>query len=217
MELPENPTVSQQPFSRFKIPCFCIMAILMNIFLSSFLINFLGIPLFVDTVFTAAITFAFGFIPGIIVAVLSWFIPAILNMNFHFFILCSITEVILIYALKPRTPDIPVYASKERIIASYTIIAAKLILLYILCAVTISILGGIINFLPQFFLKTHENYFSIEDTFKPALIMNNFPALAVNILSRILINIVDRFIVIFGGFFISLGLVKLLNKPELKA
>ena len=223
MELPENPTALQQPLPRsflkpavLKKSCFCIIAILMNILLSSFLINILGIPLFVDTVFTAAITFAFGFIPGIIVAVLSWFIPCILNMSFHFFILCSITEVILIYALKPKTPNIPIYASKERIIASYTIIAAKLMLLYIICAITISVLGGIINFLPQFFLKTHENYFSIEDTFKPALIMNNFPVLAVNILSRIPINIVDRFIVIFGGFFISLGLIKLFNKHEIK-
>jgi len=136
--------------------------------------------------------------------------------TFNFFVLCSITEVALICAFKPRPPDIgiknpPAFASKEKIIASYTVIAAKLMILYITCAITISILGGLINFLPQFFLKTHADYFSIEDTFKLALIMNNFPALAVNILSRISINIVDRFIVIFGGYFISRGLLKILN------
>jgi len=200
-----------------KIAVLCVLATFMNIIVSSFFINILGIPLFIDTVFTAAITFAFGLIPGIIVAVLSWFIPVIYNMNIHFFVLCSIAEVLLICALKPRAPDIgvenpPVFASKEKIMTSYTVIAAKLMILYITCAVTISTLGGLINFLPQFFLRTQENYFSIEDTFKPALIMNNFPTLAVNILSRIPINLVDRFIVIFGGYFISRGLIKI-SKP----
>ena len=216
MEVTENPIPSQQPLNRktafLKLSVFCALAIFMNFLVSNFFINILGIPLFIDTVFTAAITFTFGLIPGIIVAVLSWLIPSIINMNIHFFILCGLTEVILIYALKPRNVNIPIFASKEKIITSYTVIAAKLMILYITCTVTISILGGIINFFPQFFLRTHENYFSIEDTFKHVLIVNNLPALAVNILSRIPINIVDRFIVIFGGYFISRGLIKFILK-----
>ena len=97
----------------------------------------------------------------------------------------------------------------QKIIASYTVIAAKLMLLYIVCAISISILGGIIDFLPKFLAETHAHYFSVEYTFKLGLVMNNLPTLAVNILSRIPILLVDRFIVIFGGYFISLGLVRL--------
>jgi len=186
-----------------KIAVFCISAVFMNILLNIFVMNFLRFPLFLDTVFNAAITFAFGLIPGIIVAVLSLLLPFIYFEYFHFFILCSIAEVLLIYALKPRAPVIPDFASRERIIASYTLVAAKLILLYIICAVSISILGGIIDFLPQFLIDTHSHYFSVEYTFKLGLIMNNLPTLAVNILSRIPILLVDRFIVIFGGYFIS--------------
>jgi hypothetical protein len=103
--------------------------------------------------------------------------------------------------------NIPDFAPKEKIIAYYTSIAAKLMFLYIICAITISVLGGVIDYVSQVFLGKH--YFSVEDNFKLSLIMNNLPILAVNILSRIPVNIVDRFIVIFGGYFISRGLVKI--------
>jgi len=76
-------------------------------------------------------------------------------------------------------------------------------LLYILCIVVISVLGGGINYLSQLFIEKHSDYFSIDDIFKLGLIINNIPALAVNILSRIPVNIVDRFIVILGGYSIS--------------
>ena len=194
-----------------KIGCLCLLAVLMNILLQKIFINFLRFPLFMDTIFTAAITFAFGLIPGIIVAVLSWLIPSIYHMTFSFFVLCSIAEVLIINALKPPAPDITAFIPKEKIITSYTIIAAKLMMLYIICVITISVLGGLINLLPQIAYGTHTGYFGVDDIFKLGLIMNNLPTLAVNILSRIPINIVDRFIVIFGGYLISRGLIILMR------
>ncbi|MDR2964699.1 MAG: hypothetical protein LBU88_02870 [Treponema sp.] len=190
-----------------KLVVICILASLANIFLSVFFRSFLGFPLFLDTVFTAAVTFAFGLIPGIAVAALSLLIPCIYYKSINFFILCSIAEVLLIHTLKPAPMNIPDFAPKEKIIAYYTSIAAKLMFLYIICAITISVLGGVIDYVSQVFLGKH--YFSVEDNFKLSLIMNNLPILAVNILSRIPVNIVDRFIVIFGGYFISRGLVKI--------
>ena len=191
-----------------KFGVFCILASLFNLLLSTFVMNFLMFPLFLDTVFSAAVAFAFGPIPGIIVAVLSWFIPNIyyfsIGFGINFFVLCSIAEVLLVCALKPPAPDISDFPSKEKVVASYTGLASRLMLLYIVCAITISVLGGLLDFLSKYPV-----YFSAEDNFKPALIMNNLPVLAVNMLSRIPVNIVDRFIVIFGGYFISRGLVKI--------
>jgi uncharacterized membrane protein len=180
----------------------------MNIFLSIFVRNFLGFPLFLDTVFTAAIAFTAGLVPGISVAVLSWLVPGIYYKSLNFFILCSIVEVLLICAFKPPVPVIPDFAPKEKVVASYADLAAKLMLLYILCAITISVLGGGIDYVSRLFLKLQPLHYSPEDTFKLGLIMNNLPDLVVSILSRIPVNIVDRFIVIFGGYFISRGLVK---------
>jgi len=185
-----------------------ITAALFNILLNSFIINF-RIPLFLDTVFTAAIAFAFGVIPGIFCAFLTWFLLGIYYGGFIFYVLCSIAEVLIICAFKLDAPDIPNFASKEKIVASLTAIVSKLFLLYVLCAVTISILGGIVDYITHLFMG--RNYFSVEDLFKPGLFVSNMPVLAVNIISRLPINIVDRFIVIFAGFFISRGLVRIIK------
>jgi hypothetical protein len=171
--------------------------------------NYLRFPLFLDTVFTAAVAFSAGLIPGISVAILTWLIPCIYYKGIQFFVLCSIAEVLIICALKPAAVDIPNFASKEKLITSYTGLAAKLMLLYILCAISISVLGGIIDYVSYLFSERHLLNFQTSDTFKLGLILNNLPVLAVNILSRIPVNIVDRFIVIFGGYLISRALIKL--------
>jgi len=184
-----------------------ITAAFLNILFNTIIINF-RIPLFLDTVFTAAIAFAFGVIPGILTALLTWFLLGIYYGGFSFYILCSIAEVLIICALKPPAPDIPNFAPKEKIAASYTALVSKLFLLYVLCAVTVSVLGGVVDYITNLF--TERDYFSVEDIFKPGLFMSNMPAFAVNIIARLPINIVDRFIVIFGGYFISRGLLRII-------
>jgi len=186
-----------------------ITAALLNIILSGLVMNFLRFPLFLDTVFTAAIAFAFGIIPGIFTAFLTWFLLGIYYGGFSFYVLCSIAEVLIICALKPPAPDIPNFASKEKIAASYTALVSKLFLLYVLCAVTISLIGGVVDYITHLFVE--RNYYSVDDLFKPGLFMNNLPVLAVNILSRIPVNIVDRFIVILAGYLISRGLTRIIK------
>ena len=208
--LQDNVSIRRIPARKIiKIAVLCVIAVFMNLLLSSFIMNYLKFPLFLDTVFTAAIAFAFGVIPGIFTAVLTWFLPCVFYSGFNYYIICSIAEVLLICAVKTTAPDIPAFASKEKIIVSYTALVSKLFLLYVLCAISISILGGVVDYITHLFTERH--YFGIDDLFKPGLIIYNLPILAVNILSRIPINIVDRFIVIFGGYFIYRGLVKLIR------
>jgi len=76
-----------------------------------------------------------------------------------------------------------------------------------LCAVTISIIGGVVDSITHLFVE--RKYYSVDDLFKQGLFMLNLPVLAVNIISRIPINIVDRFIIIFAGFLVSKGLEKI--------
>jgi len=201
---------------KIKIAVLCVLAAFLNLSLSIFFMNYLRFTLFLDTVFTAAIAFSFGLIPGIAVAVLTWILPCMYWKGLSLFVLCSIAEVLLICALKPAAPNLPYYANhgsvpKEKILASYLVIAAKLMLLYIVCALSISVIGGILDYVSQLVTDTDTHYYSIENTFKLGLMMSNLPKLAVNILSRITINIVDRFIVVFGGYFISLGLRKVVR------
>jgi len=80
--------------------------------------------------------------------------------------------------------------------------------LYIVCSLTISVLGGVIDYLHYSVLSNSKRSFSAEDTFKISLLRSGIPVLAIDILSRIPVNIVDRFIVIFGGYFISRLIIK---------
>lgn len=128
------------------------------------------------------------------------------------FVIVSVAEVVLICFLKPVSPKTGSLNTKEKLIVSYIGIATKLMLLYILCALTASVLGGLLNFISQVFLDIPLKYYNVEDNFKLGLIKNNLSSLAVNILSRIPVNIVDRFIVVFGGYLLSRGLKKFFQK-----
>jgi len=200
--------------SRLKLPIwgFCVLAVFMNLLLSNFSMNFLRLPLFLDTVFTAAIVFTFGLAPGMFVAILSWLLPVLYWGGFHLFVICGVAEVLLIWALKPAALVIPYFASKEWKIASYTGLAARLVILYIVCAMAISVLGGMIDYATRLFPEMDLRYFSPEDTFRPALVMADFPLIAENILVRVPVNLADRFVVVFGGYFISRGLVRLTRR-----
>jgi len=202
---------------RLKLPLWglCSLAVFMDIFFNALVRSFLGFPIFLDTVFTATITFAFGLVPGIFVAVLGYVITCVYHGRFHFFVICSIAEVFLIYALKPAALVIPYFATKERIIAIYTGLAAGLMILYIVCAIAISVLGGMIDYATRLFLGIQLYYFSPEDTFRPALIATDLPLIVENILARVPVNLVGRFVVIFGGYFASRGLVRLVRRTTM--
>jgi hypothetical protein len=57
--------------------------------------------------------------------------------------------------------------------------------------------------------------YSPEDRFKLGLLRSNMPLLWASILARFPINIVDRFIVMFGGYSVSLGIKRFL-KPRFR-
>jgi len=152
-----------------------------------------------DTVFTAAVSFSFGIIPGIAAALLTYVAIGMRDGVLTPFIICSIAEVLLICLLKPKLNSAALSAG----------IFAKLILLYIAAAFLISVMGGVIDYLYHSMWEMEKPYFSSEDTFKISLLRGGLPLLLVTIFSRIPINIVDRFIVVFGGFFISYGMKKI--------
>ena len=209
--------MDRKRFTRFiKLSLLCVLAAGLNFLLNSFCVYFMKLPLFLDTVFNIAVTFAVGLIPGLITTFLYYlFVIAIRNTNFYPFILCSIAEVIIVYCLKPVEPkknlrgNILSVASPEKTVNSIVDVFARLMVLYIVCCLAVSVLGGIIDFFFYVIWSNPKIYYSAEDPFKIGLLRTGIPLLAMNILSRIPVNIVDRFIVIFGGYFISRLIVKL--------
>ena len=204
--------MEREHFLRFvKLSLLCILAVAGNFFFNNLCVYYMKFPLFLDTVFNAAITFAAGLIPGLVTALLSYVALNSWAIGFYPFILCSIVEVLLVWYLMPVNREKKQSALPTTKAFSYIGVFARLMVLYIVCSLTISVLGGVIDYFHYNVLSNSKLSFSAEDTFKIGLLRSGIPVLAIDILSRIPVNIVDRFIVIFGGYFISRLIVKITN------
>jgi hypothetical protein len=192
----------------------CLLSALGNVLSGVLVSGVLKASLYLDTVFTVAVAFAFGLWPGVLTGALLY--PAsnilynvILNRGMNasgavnVFILCTLSEILLVCCFRSKIRPGRPAGSGEPFLWPFIGAAAQLMALAALDCVLISVVGGIIDFLLYTLLAAPRGAYP-EDIFKLGLYRNNVPALAAAILSRIPINIVDRFIAIFGGYGISL-------------
>jgi hypothetical protein len=197
-----------------KVLAVCLISALGNVVSSALAGGVLKLSLYLDTVFTVAVTFAFGLWPGILTGALLY--PAIgilrniiLNLEMstfwagNVFILCTLSEILLVCFFRVKIRPGQSVFPKEPFPSSFIGIAARLMVLVALDCILISVVGGIIDFVLYSLLSVPRGIYP-EDIFKLGLYRNNVPVLAAAILSRIPINIVDRFIAVFGGYGISL-------------
>ena len=194
-----------------KISLLCVIAAALNRFLSLFAVFELNIPLFIDTIFTAAVTFSFGLIPGLVTAFLTWVLGYVETCEPSPFLVCSVAEVFLIWLLKPSAELKLKPPINDRMFAENINILARLMLLYIAASLTVSVLGGLVDYIYFTVLPHSKDHISAEDVYKAGLLKSRIPIPVMNILSRIPVNLVDRFIVIFGGYFISIGIKKIIK------
>ena len=204
--------MKRQVWRILALGLFCVFAAAANQLLHNISVYYFKIPLYVDTVFNAAVCFAAGFVPGLITALLPSLAFAVMfGSPVPPFIVCSIAEVCIVCLLKPSYPkEASLRKAQEAAemrqisLAEAAGIFARLMVLFIVCALAISILGGVIDFIYHDVLSGSREYFNVEDNFKIGLLDSDIPTLVINILSRIPINIVDRFFVIFGGYGVAL-------------
>jgi len=189
-----------------KIAVLCVVSAIGNA-LGSYLHTKTGIPLYVDTIFNAAMCFSVGLVSAVITGtllfpVMNYWVNILLrgpSVELGFFgniwVICIVIEILLIWFCYKKM-------IKNPALHTFIGVAAQLLVLAVLDCIVISVTGGIIDYV----LSTHSmpRTFSPEDNFKLGLLRNNMPLLATAILSRVPINIVDRFIVVFGGYGVSL-------------
>ena len=218
--------------THWKIFILCVVSAVLNIFVNHLVNGFTRLPLYLDTVFTAAMCFTAGLLPAIITGI--FFPVLLLPVNYlflynlpletvwsaYFFLICALGEIVIICffykKIKPIENEfLANLEGKKPLLQSFTLIATQLLVLTALDCIIVSILGGITGYTIGLFSMPRPLY--PEDTFLLGLIRNNVPQLASEILSRIPINIVDRFIVIFGGYGISLFYRKLLKTQSSEA
>jgi hypothetical protein len=202
----------------WKLLVLCVASALGNVVLSYFITD---IPLYLDTVFTAAVCFAAGLLPGLLTGALLTPLcflligrrllgfPVETDWAGYIFTLCVIAEIILVCFYHARMKEREAEFLKAPSLTSFIGVASHLLVLVAVDCIVISIMGGIIDYFITMFSMPRAYY--PEDTFKLGLLRNNVPVLAAAVFSRIPINIVDRFIVIFGGYGISLLYRKMLQ------
>ena len=190
----------------------CVAAALLNWGFSLFVFHVLTFPLFVNTIFTAAVTFHAGLVPGIAVIVINRLFRLVEPGGMSLFILVSIVEVIIIWRLRPELTWPGLRGS--RALAQTVNILWRLALLYVAASLTASVLGGLIGF--YYILAEPEmarERFSPNTVFQTVFYDGGIHQLATSILSRIPINLIDRAIVVFGGYFVALGIRRLMDRP----
>ena len=186
----------------FIIGCCILLGVFIN-FLFNHLVSFvIEVPLFLDTVGTIAITFAFGWIPGSICAILTTLVDSIICDYFLqlpcLYVLCSLMAVGITQVFKTH-----IYNT-----SSFGIRIAYLFILSILMCILISVMGGIIDSLCITFSSYEFDHPVASDYFKPNFFQIGFSQLGTNIVSRLPVNIIDRPLTVFGAY----GAVELCKK-----
>ncbi len=168
--------------------------------------------MYLNTVFNAAICFCAGLAAGIVTGallfpVMEFWMNVLLGgpsfgLSGNVWVICIVVEILLVWFFHKKMKKREAVFLEDPCLHTFIGVAVQLLVLAVLDCIVISITGGIIDYVISSLsiMRT----FSPEDYFKLGLLRNNVPLLATAVLSRIPINIVDRFIVIFGGYGISL-------------
>ncbi|MDR0455300.1 MAG: hypothetical protein LBH20_01270 [Treponema sp.] len=203
----------------WKICVLCLVSAFANVVVSHL---FSGVPLYLDTVFNAAIVFSAGLFAALVTGILLFPIAAFFVLRYYdglpleisllnVWLICVAVEILIIWFFYKRMKKQEAVFLEKPSLNSFTGVGAFLLVLAMIDCVAVSITGGIIDFV--LIVRQTPRTFSPEDSFKLGLLQNNVPLMATTILSRIPINIADRIIVVFGGYGISLWFRKwLVNK-----
>jgi len=206
----------------WKIALLCLVSGLLNSLVSYFINDVCGLPLYLDTLFTAAVFFSAGLLPALITALLliinTFKYIYLMNLEIetiwgsYLFILCAVFEVLLVFSFRKKLKPPDAAFRKNPTLYAFINLAPLLMLIVALDCVVVSVTGGIIDYILTLFSAPKTFY--PEDSFMLGLLRNNAPLLAASILSRVPINIVDRFFVIFGGYGVSLLYRKFLRNEQ---
>lgn len=195
--------------SFLKISLLCLVALAGNI-ATSFLAAVLHLPCFLDTIFSVAITFYAGLVPGLVVAVLFNPLMTVLRCAFTgaafsfydcLYALCGMLIVLTTWIIA---------RNKKEFFFSKTITALYLLIIAFTSAFVSCFSASALDtfILPLFQTSTG---FSSFDTFSQVLRQLKIGTFLSYLLPRIPLTVLDRLICTFAGFGIYRLVVKVQN------
>jgi hypothetical protein len=192
----------------------CIAGAALNIGFSQLNGSVLFLPLFIDTIFTIALTFSRGLFWGILTGVLTHLASNTIfpsGWPMYLYTLCSIVTALITALFIRFFPDELGFHRRSTLKTVMDRVIVLLILSFALCIV-MSVQGGLTAALIEFL----EIYWSSSGSsgtegpellFKLTLLRRHLPLVGVEILSRIPLNVIDRLVSVFGAY----GVAALLN------
>jgi hypothetical protein len=196
---------------------FCFGGAVLNVYTGEVFRDALGVPLFMDTLFTVAMSFYGGPLYGVLTGLLTNPITNIIHFYGwadNLYALCGAAAAlitVLFIRLFPRelrfgaekavTTGESDMRAESPFRAVMNILVALLLLSFVMC-VAMSILGGLITVLINAFSPpfTGSSSPSPERLFKLALLRKDISPVFIEILSRTPLNIIDRLLSVFGGY-----------------
>lgn len=190
-----------------------IVAVLFNVALSFLVQKVLEIPLvYMDTVGTIAISFAFGCIPGLITAIIS--------QLFYFVVFHYVSWIGFLYSLSVWGAVFVVAAFLKKLI-NVKAVLSKIVILALISIVmcfVVSIIGGLVNTFSTMYNNLHNipSDISVQiESIKGDFIRSGFKELPANILSRIPGNLIERPVTTFSAYGIVVLIKKIYRKKSI--
>ena len=195
-----------------KISIICAAAIILNILTTTLFHDLLKIPLFFDTVFTVAVVFYLGLIPGLVVGILfnivetlsNFLIRGIYSPTNALFAICGAGIVFSTWFFARK---------KDEFKLSISITILYLLLIALISSFVTIFIGGTIDFLRYMYFEIPDSMAPIRK-FTEGFISQRFNLFASCILGQIPISITDRLITTFAGFGVHKLCVRLLGPGE---
>jgi hypothetical protein len=194
------------------LPFLCLGGAVLNVLTGNLFRDVLGVPLFMDTLFTVGMTFYGGPVCGVVTGLLTN--PIVNMLTFYgwadiLYAFCNAAAALVTLLFIRLFPGELSFGAGERAGPGdergtapsragplMNTLVALLLLSFVMCIV-ISILGGLIAVLIQP-LGGSSN--PGPELFKLALLRKTLPPVIVEILARIPLNIIDRLLSVFGGY-----------------
>ena len=181
-----------------KTALLCVVAEALNFISVYIFYDTLRIPLFMDTIFTVAVTFYCGLVPGLVVAVcyniLATFTLVIRGFAFEtyslLFGICGACVALVTWFFARR---------KEEFKISLPITLLYLVLIALFSSLLSVVTGGIIDYIRFTAVDLPDRMAPIKN-FTDSFMNQHFSLLAACILGQIPISITDRLITTFLGF-----------------
>ncbi|MBQ4378571.1 MAG: hypothetical protein II821_05175 [Treponema sp.] len=190
----------------------CLICEALNYICSYICCDMLHIPLFMDTIFTIAVTFYYGLVPGLCVGIGFNIISALTQVgrgyNFDPFSLlfgvCSAIVAIVTWYFARK---------KEEFKISRAITLLYLVLIAIISSFLVILTSGMIDFIRFTVLDIPDRIAPVKQ-FTDSFVDMHFSLLMASILAQVPVSITDRLLTTFMGYGVYKSMVYFLGEEE---